>query len=348
MNPIISLESPAMTLLCSFFTSFISSVAGIWLLIRTLRSRKKFQPIRAEGPELHQKKAGTPTMAGVAVGLSLLVTIVLFCDLGSPQILVAIYFLVAFSAIGLVDDVIKVFRSDTKGAKGSRKLVLQLLVAASGILFLLYSSPEYMNSDLLLVPSRVRIPLYALAPVFYMLIICGSSNAANMTDGLDGLLAVPVMIIAATFIAMLRMPGSRGYFQSLVDGRLIFDIIIMLTAIIASFGGFFIYNIHPAKIFLGDVGSLMIGSLLCYLAILLGIELVYALMATLFLIEILSTMLQVGYFKITQGKRLFRMAPFHHHLEKSGMSERKVVTALWTFNLGCCFLALLLLHYSIG
>jgi phospho-N-acetylmuramoyl-pentapeptide-transferase len=310
-----------------------------------MRKHRKFQPIRAEGPESHQKKVGTPTMAGLAVSLVILLDMILFCDLGSPQIQVAIYFVIVFSAIGLADDVLKVFWDNPKGFQGSKKLVLQLLLTAGGILYLFYRNPEYLSSDLLL-PFGLRFPLYALAPVFYVLIICGSSNAANMTDGLDGLLAVPVMAIGVTMLATLVTPWGQHYFSAMLDRRLLFDLIIILTAIVASFGGFLVYNIHPAKVFLGDVGSLMIGSLLCYIAILLGIELAYGLMATLFIVEILSTVLQIGCFKIT-GRRLFKMAPFHHHLEKSGMAEKKVVTMLWFFNLGCCFFAFLMLYCSV-
>jgi phospho-N-acetylmuramoyl-pentapeptide-transferase len=146
---------------------------------------------------------------------------------------------------------------------------------------------------------------------------------------------------------MLAVPRGREYFGLLLGGSTVLDITIILASIVASFTGFFVYNAYPAKIFLGDVGSLMIGALLCYVATLMGIELFYALMATLFIVEIFSTILQISYFKITRGKRLFRMAPFHHHLEKSGIPERRVVVMLWLFNLICCLLAMVFLYYSI-
>jgi phospho-N-acetylmuramoyl-pentapeptide-transferase len=159
---------------------------------------------------------------------------------------------------------------------------------------------------------------------------------------------VPVILISGTFIAMLTIPWSQQYFYKLLGKDAVIDLIMVLTSTIASFGGFLIYNVHPAKIFLGDVGSLMIGALLCYIAVLLRIELFYALMAALFMVEIFSTVLQIGYYKITGGKRLLRMAPLHHHLEKSGMSEESVVSRLWLFSLLCCLLALVLLYYTIA
>jgi phospho-N-acetylmuramoyl-pentapeptide-transferase len=344
---VIFTKNPVAAVLGCFFSSFIFCVLGIKILLHYMRKYRKFQPIRIEGPESHQKKAKTPTMAGIVVSLSLLFNITLFCDLKSPQILVALGLIAAFSCIGLLDDVIKVFYDDTNGFRGSKKLILQLLSAATGILYLCLRNPEYASVSLLIPLTNLRVPLYILTPAFYMLIVCGSSNAANMTDGLDGLLAVPVILISATFMAMLTIPGSRQYFYGLLGRDAVFDLTMVIASTMASFCGFLIYNIHPAKIFLGDVGSLMVGALLCYIAILLRVELIYALMATLFIVEILSTMLQIGYYKITKGRRLFRMAPFHHHLEKSGMSEISVVNRLWFFSLVCCLLALALLYCTL-
>jgi phospho-N-acetylmuramoyl-pentapeptide-transferase len=348
MYPVVFGENFPLVLLGCFCCSFVLSALGVRLLIHFLGKLGKFQPIRIEGPESHQNKVGIPTMAGIAVSLSMALNILLFCDIKSPPTMVALYLIAVFSAIGLADDAIKVFYGDTRGFRGSKKLILQLFFTALGLIYLGYRNPEYIRAELLVPLSNSRISLASLTPLFWMLIICGSANATNMTDGLDGLLAVPVIVISATFMVMLMAPGSREYFYSALDPDMMSDLVVILLSMLASFAGFFIYNAHPAKIFLGDVGSLMVGALLCYIAILMGVELFYALSALLFIFEILSTMLQVGYFKITHGKKLFKMSPFHHHLEKSGMAEKDIVTSLWLFNVLCSFLALVLFHFTSG
>jgi phospho-N-acetylmuramoyl-pentapeptide-transferase len=313
-----------------------------------MKKQRKFQPIRREGPETHQRKAKTPTMGGIAIVFAIAVNMMLFCHLSSPQTAVALFLLLVFSIIGLIDDIIKVFYGNPEGFKGSYKLLLQLFLTAAAILYLCYREIGYLGTGIILPVFNIKIPLGILAPAFYVLIICGSSNAANFTDGLDGLLTIPVIMIAVVFlsVATLLLMG-RSYYGLYFSEKMLEDIVVIMVSIVAAFSSFFIYNRHPAKIFMGDVGSLMIGALLCYIAILLRIEILYALMALLFIAEILSTTIQVIYFRATGGKRFFRMAPFHHHLEKIGWSEKKVVIFLWTFSFMCCTLAFMLFYYSL-
>jgi phospho-N-acetylmuramoyl-pentapeptide-transferase len=313
-----------------------------------MKKYSKFQPIRAEGPKTHQKKAKTPTMGGVVIVLAIVLNILLFCNLNSPHIAVAVFLLLIFFAIGLVDDIIKVFYSDSNGFKGSWKLLLQIFFVGIAVLYLCYRDTRYLTAGVALPIFNAVIPLGILTPAFYVLIMCGSSNAANFTDGLDGLLAIPVIIISTVFlISAALLSNGCSYHGVQFDGKILQDIIVMMISVIAAFSSFFIYNRHPAKIFMGDTGSLMIGALLCYTAILLKIEIIYALAALLFIVEILSTMLQVAYFRITNGKRLLKMAPFHHHLEKIGWSEKKVVVSMWIFNLICCSVAFMLFYHGL-
>jgi phospho-N-acetylmuramoyl-pentapeptide-transferase len=335
-------------LLLFFAVPFIDCFLAIGLLLSLMRKYKKFQPIRAEGPETHKKKAKTPTMGGIAVVLAIGLNMLLFCSLDSPYTMVALFLLSVFSTVGLADDLIKVFCGGSNGFKGSWKLLLQLFLTAVGILYICSRDISYLDSGVILPLFNVKIPLNIFTPAFYILIICGSSNAANLTDGLDGLLTIPVIMISFTLLAMATLLlNGCSYHDLYFSENALQDIVITMISVIAAFSSFFIYNRHPAKIFMGDVGSLMIGALLCYTAILLKIEILYALMALLFIVEILSTTIQVVYFKITAGKRLFKMAPFHHHLEKIGWSEKKVVASLWFFSFLCCAAAFTLFCCSL-
>ncbi|MDR2778616.1 MAG: phospho-N-acetylmuramoyl-pentapeptide-transferase [Rickettsiales bacterium] len=335
-------------LLLFFTLPFAVCFFSIELLVFLMKKHRKFQPIRMDGPETHQKKAKTPTMAGVAVTMAIALNILLFCDLNSPHMAVALFLLMVFSTIGLVDDIIKVFCNSANGFRGSYKLILQLFLTAIGIIYLCYRDTNYLDTGITLPVFNAKVPLGVLTPAFYVLILCGSSNAANFTDGLDGLLAIPVIMISTTLMAItILMSNGCSYSNVLPSEKVLHDIIIVMISVIAAFSGFFIYNKHPAKIFMGDVGSLMIGVLLCYTAILLKVEILYALMALLFVVEILSTTAQVTYFKVTGGKRLLKMAPFHHHLEKIGWSEKRIVMFLWLLSFLCCVVAFTLFYYSL-
>ncbi len=326
-----------------FSFSFLFSFYGIKYFIILLKKHNKFQPIREEGPTNHLiTKAKTPTMGGAIISISLIIGILLFCNLKLSSILITICLIFTFSIIGLLDDLIKVFFNNTKGFQGSKKLILQLLITSICMLYLGYSNYEYLNSGVILPLFDVEIPLGNLILTFYTFIICGSSNAANITDGLDGLLSVPIIIISTTLfiITLLLMNNYHSLYIIQPSYDLLYNILIILILIITIFSTFMIYNHHPAKIFMGDVGSLMIGAVLCYISILLKIEILYGIMSFLFIFEISSTIIQIAYFKLTKGKRIFKMAPFHHHLEKCGWSENKIVFSMWIFTFICCAFSL--------
>ncbi len=326
-----------------FFFSFLFCFYGLKYFIILLKKHNKFQPIRAEGPSSHlMTKTKTPTMGGAVISISLILGILIFCDLNLPSILIMICLIFTFSIIGLLDDLIKVFFNNTNGFQGSKKLILQLLMTSICMLYLGYSNYEYLNSGVLLPLFNIEIPLGNLILTFYTFIICGSSNAANITDGLDGLLSVPIIIISITLfiITLLLINNYHTTYIIQIDYNILYNLLIVLTLIITIFSTFLIYNHHPAKIFMGDVGSLMIGAVLCYISVLLKIEILYGMMSSLFIFEILSTIMQIAYFKLTNGKRIFKMAPFHHHLEKCGWSENKIVFSMWFFTFICCIFAL--------
>lgn len=327
--------------------SFLLCFVLTKIIIVMLKKHKKFQPIRIEGPETHQAKAKTPTMGGCAISLSIIVPIILFCDIKKYYILIILILITSFSFIGLLDDIIKVFFNNTKGFQGSKKLFLQLTITTICMLYLCYSNQDYIDFGIKLPILNKSIPFLYLTPMIYTLIICGSSNASNITDGLDGLLSIPIILISISIILIINFSLNNIKFTNIyISNQMLNDLCIILFAIIGAFSAFMFYNKYPAKIFMGDVGSLMIGATLCYIAILLKIEMIYAIMALLFIIEIFSSILQVCYFRLTNGKRLFKMAPFHHHLEKSGWSEVKVTITLWTFSLICCIGGLILFYLS--
>ena len=183
-----------------------------------------------------------------------------------------------------------------------------------------------------------EIPLHNFILAFYVLIICGASNATNITDGLDGLLSMPVIFVAVT-LAIMAIAMLNGYhpYNFQVSRELLINVLIILIGIVAVFVAFLCYNCYPAEIFMGDVGSLMIGAVLCYISIILKVEILFAVMSLLFVLEIVSTILQSTCLLLTNGeKKIFKMAPFHHHLEQSGWGEKKVVASLWCFTFFCC------------
>ena len=327
-------------LLIVFLCNFLLSTILINSLIKLLKKHSKFQPIRVEGPETHFKKAKTPTMGGLAFNLSMLVNMFLFCDLSSYYTWITIFLFVSFSLIGLADDIIKVFFRDSFGFRGSIKLILELLVGIISLFALAYFDGTYTATNIKIPLFNNWLDLGIIAFPFFIMALVGSANATNITDGLDGLLSVPIIIISS-FLAIYVIKSN---FNIDFSNNIINIILVLLILICSSFIAFLIFNKHPAKIFMGDVGSLSIGALLFFIAYSLKIELFYAIMGLLFIIELTSTTLQILSYKLFK-KRIFKMAPIHHHFEKCGWSETKVVKCFWTFSFLvslCGFLLLLL------
>lgn len=325
-------------LLIVFLFNFFLSAILINGLIKLLKKHSKFQPIRTEGPKTHLKKAKTPTMGGLAFNLSILINIFLFCDIRSCYTWIVVFLFTSFSLIGLIDDIIKIFFKDSFGFRGSIKLILELLVGTISLFVLAYVDGIYTSNS-------IRIPLFnnwldlgLIAFPFFIMALVGSANATNITDGLDGLLSVPIIMISI----FLTIYTIKSNFAIDFSNNIIKMILILLILICSSFIAFLIFNKHPAKIFMGDVGSLSIGALLFFISYLLKIELFYAIMGLLFIVELTSVTLQILSYKLFK-KRIFKMAPIHHHFEKCGWLETKVVKYFWIFSFLVSMIGFLLL-----
>lgn len=329
--------------LLAFIFSFIFSLFGLKILINYLKEHKVFQPIRAEGPEGHLlSKQKTPTMGGLVSCVALLLSGLLFTNISDIYVIGALIISILFGMIGLTDDVMKVFYKNTNGFKGGIKLILQMFICGSVILWLIYNDSSVLNESTIFIPFfKVMIYLGILFIPFIMLVIVGSSNAVNLSDGLDGLVIIPVMLCALVLgiISIANGYGVQENYIFVMNYDNPSELAILCSAIIGTGLAFFIYNRHPAKIFMGDVGSLMYGAFLGYVAVILKYEIFYGIAGLIFIIEAVSVIMQVASYKIFK-KRIFKMAPIHHHFEKCGWSERKVVLSFWAFSVICLLVAI--------
>jgi phospho-N-acetylmuramoyl-pentapeptide-transferase len=302
-------------------------------LINYLRKCQKFgQPIRDDGPESHFIKAGTPTMGGLMIIGSTVVSTLLFANLANPYVWIVLFVLLSFCALGFADDYLKVVKKNHRGISGKTKLIVQLIVSVIVCVAISYYADQ-RTVHLLTFPFFKNLLLdlgYFYIP-FVAIVIIGSSNAVNLTDGLDGLAIVPVAIAACCFGIISYIVGTIGYshYLQIMYVKDVAELSIICCAIIGGSLGFLWYNAQPAEVFMGDTGSLSLGGALGTISVITKHELVLAMIGGLFVVEALSVIIQVYYFKATGGKRFFRMAPLHHHFEKKGWSESKVVTRFW-------------------
>jgi len=345
------------TVYASLTGMFLALVFGPWL-IRRLRELQIGQYIRDEGPQEHKKKAGTPTMGGVLIVLSTAVPVLLWADLTNPFVLLALFALCGFAAIGFIDDYSKVAKKRNLGLTGKRKFLLQVLVSTVVGVVLLGLSTHSAYSTQLIVPFLKKFhpdlvihsllgsphlwPL-AFAPflIFMVIVITGSSNAVNLTDGLDGL-AIGCTVIAAGALTVLTYVSSNARWASYLDIQFIprvGELTVFCGALVGASLGFLWYNAHPAEVFMGDVGSLSLGGTLGVIAVIIKQEILLFFVGGIFVIEALSVILQVASFKLRQ-KRIFRMAPVHHHFELLGWSESKVIVRFWIMALVFALFAL--------
>ena len=334
------------TVYASLTAMFLALVFGPWL-IRRLRELQIGQYIREEGPQEHKKKAGTPTMGGVLIVLSTAIPVVLWADLTNPFVLIALFALLGFAAIGFIDDYAKVSKQRNLGLTPKRKFSMQILVSAvAGISLLVLATRSAYSTQLMLpffkrlhpdlvihslVNSKHFWPL-AFIPflLFVAVVIAGSSNAVNLTDGLDGL-AIGCTVIAAGALTVLTYVSSNYRWASYLEIQYIprvGELTVFCGALVGASLGFLWYNAHPAEVFMGDVGSLSLGGTLGVIAVIIKQEVLLFFVGGVFVIEALSVILQVGSFKL-RGKRIFRMAPIHHHFELLGWSESKVIVRFW-------------------
>lgn len=334
------------TVYASLTAMFLAFVFGPWL-IRKLRELQIGQFIREEGPQAHQKKAGTPTMGGVLIVLSTLVPTLLWADLTNGFVLLAIFSLLAFATIGFIDDYAKVSKQRNLGLTSKKKFSLQILISfVIGIGLLALATRSAYSTELvfpflkrvhpdLVIHSLLSYPhLWPLAflpfLLFVSIVIAGASNAVNLTDGLDGL-AIGCTVIAAGALTVLTYVSSNYRWATYLEiGYIprVAELTIFCGALVGASLGFLWYNAHPAEVFMGDVGSLSLGGTLGVIAVVIKQEILLFFVGGIFVIEALSVILQVGSFKL-RGKRIFRMAPIHHHFELIGWSESKVIVRFW-------------------
>ena len=322
----------------ALFTGQLVAVAMGSRFIRWMQAKQgKGQPIRTDGIERHVvEKAGTPTMGGFMILAGLLVGTLLWADLSNLYVWVVLLVTAGYGLLGFLDDYAKVTKQTTAGVSGRVKLLVQFLIAFAAVaLLVLYGgkspeAPGLSTSVAFPILKRMLLDLGWFYVVFGGFVIVGASNAVNLTDGLDGLAIVPVMFAAAAFGLIAYLVGNFVFAQYLqvhfVPG--VGEIAVFCGALIGAGQGFLWYNAPPAKIFMGDTGSLALGGALGAVAVATKHEIVLAIVGGRFVVEALSVMIQVASFKLT-GKRVFRMAPIHHHFEKLGWKESTVVVRFW-------------------
>ncbi|MFU8834063.1 MAG: phospho-N-acetylmuramoyl-pentapeptide-transferase [Roseovarius sp.] len=301
-------------------------------LINVLRRRQsKGQPIRTDGPETHFAKAGTPTMGGLLIVGALVTSTLFWARLDNPFVWLVLFVTLGFAMIGFADDYAKVSRGNVKGVPGRVRLLLGFAIALVAALWAGYNHPSALQNQLALpVFKDVLLNLGIFFVPFAMFVIVGAANAVNLTDGLDGLAIMPVMIASATLGVIAYTVGRTDFTEYLglhyVPGT--GEILIFVAGLIGGGLGFLWYNAPPAAVFMGDTGSLALGGALGAIAVATKHELVLGIVGGLFVVEALSVIIQVLYFKRT-GKRVFLMAPIHHHYEKKGWAEPQIVIRFW-------------------
>ncbi len=338
----------------TFRTAFASLTALLIALmigpyvIEKLREFQIGQYVRDDGPQAHQKKAGTPTMGGLLICIAILLPTLLWADLSNPFVWLVMGSTLAYGAIGFTDDYIKVVRRRSLGLTAKAKMGFQVLAGIAVAVALIAMQEEGSYSTHLMVPfvKRFRpdlawhilggiphLALLAFLPfvAFVVTVLVASSNAVNLTDGLDGL-AIGCTIIAASALTVLTYVSGHVVFSDYLELQrmpLAGEVTVFCGAMVGASIGFLWYNAHPAEIFMGDVGSLALGGAIATVAVVIKQELLLPFIGGIFVLEALSVILQVGSYKLRHGKRIFKMAPLHHHFELIGWSESKVITRFW-------------------
>ncbi len=312
---------------------------GPWF-IRMLQKKQIGQEVRDDGPKSHLSKKGTPTMGGALILTGITVSTLLWSDLSNDKVWIALGTTLLFGCVGYADDYLKVIKKNSKGLSAKQKLLFQFGIAAiaSILLFQWRDTPAMLKVPFL---KEFALDLGYFFVPFAMLVIVGSSNAVNLTDGLDGLAVGPTITTALTFMVFAYCAGHAVFAEYLqipfVKGSS--ELTIFLASVASSCLGFLWFNSYPAQVFMGDVGSLALGAALAIVAVITKNEIILALCGGIFVVEALSVMAQVISFKMT-GKRVFRMAPIHHHFELKGWAEPKVIVRFWIISIILAILTL--------
>jgi phospho-N-acetylmuramoyl-pentapeptide-transferase len=339
-------------MIMSLLTSIVISMALYPPVIRWLRAIKLGQPIRELGPSSHFEKKGTPTMGGVIIIVSLLISALLWSDLSNPHLWTLVAVTLSFGAVGFLDDYLKITKKSSDGLPSKGKM-LGLVLASVAIMFWhSYTQHFYGVTKAVLAFGDVPLPFFKDSVIslgwmyipFAVLVLVGTSNAVNLTDGLDGLVIGPILTCSAALIILSYVTGNtiiaKYLYYHTVPGT--GELTVFLAAVIGSSIGFLWYNTWPAQVFMGDSGSLPLGGILGAVAVVTGHEILLVLMGGIFVVEAISVIMQVGYYKATK-KRFFRMAPIHHHYEKLGWPEQKITIRAWIISLMLALLSILTL-----
>ena len=313
----------------------ITLVLGKWIISK-LQHYQIGQVIRNDGPETHLKKAGTPTMGGVLILFAFFISVLIWGDWDNPFLWIVIVTALLFSAIGFIDDYLKIKKQNSDGLSRRQKILAQSISAILICVWLLSLNSKTIGAELLIPFFKdLIIPLNALAfLIIGWFALVGSSNSVNLTDGLDGLAIMPVILISGALAVFAYIGGNynfSGYLNMpFMPGT--GEIFVLCAALVGAGFGFLWFNTYPAEIFMGDTGSLSLGAILGVIAIIVHQEILLILMGGIFVAETLSVIIQIGYFKRTQ-KRIFLMAPLHHHYEKKGLKEPKIIVRFWIITL---------------
>lgn len=309
----------------------ITLVFGPWI-IRWLQHYQVGQVVREEGPQSHLKKTGTPTMGGVLILVAMLASTLLWSRLNNLYVWLVLLSTVGFGLLGCLDDYRKLILKNTKGLSARRKLFWQLMISMAVAASLYFMASQPVETGLLL-PffKNIVIPLGWFYFILAFFVIAGTSNAVNLTDGLDGLAIMPSVMVACALGVFAYVTGHLKFAEYLAMPYIpgVQELAVFCGAFAGAGLGFLWFNTYPAQVFMGDVGSLALGAALGVVAVIVRQELVLFIMGGMFVLETVSVILQVGYFKMTGGKRLFRMAPLHHHFELLGWAEPKVIVRFW-------------------
>ncbi len=317
----------------ALITALIVSFVLGPMIIRKLESLQARQVIRTDGPESHLKKSGTPTMGGVVILLSILIPTLLWADLANLYVWTTLFIMVGYGAIGFVDDYKKVVEKNPKGLSPRQKMFWQLLLAGAVGLFL-FTRTGFSTELYFPFFKRLHPDLWVFYVPFVTLVIVGASNAVNLTDGLDGLAIGPVSINAATYLLFSYVAGHATLSEYLQIPRVpgAGELAVLCGAMVGAGLGFLWYNAYPAEVFMGDVGSLSLGGTLGTVAVITKQEILLVIVGGIFVVEALSVIFQVGSYKY-RGKRIFRMAPIHHHFELKGVAEPKIIVRFWIISI---------------
>ena len=324
------------------FRAIVSTLTALTLslyfgpkLIKYLQTMQIGQTVRDDGPQSHLSKSGTPTMGGILILASIVFSVLLWADLSNTYVWVVLFVVVSFGIIGFVDDYRKVIRKDSNGLIARWKYFWQTVAGLSTALFLYYFAQSPAETSLIIPFVKEVLPQLG---IFYVVmtyfVIVGTSNAVNLTDGLDGLAIVPTIMVAGAFGIFAYVTGHANFsdYLNIPHIPLTSELMVVCTSIVGAGLGFLWFNTYPAQVFMGDVGSLALGAALGVIAVLVRQELVLFIMGGVFVVETLSVILQVGSYKL-RGQRIFRMAPIHHHYELKGWPEPRVIVRFWIISI---------------